>query len=254
MRKKKYIVFLILFVIFILSNIYIPNNIKSIIKIPRDMLLSISNIYNKPLINLKDNLKNKDIENNVIDSRLLESENIELKKEIDKLKNQLELNNILSDKLITNATVISRNLNDWNRNLIIDKGSLDGIKDDMVVLYNGYLIGLIYNTSLYSSEVDLLMSIKKKLSVKIDIGSKEIYGILNKYEDGFKIEGITDMDEIPSNSLITTSGLNDNVPSGLKIGYVSEVASDNFDLARIVNITPGINFNDINYVMVVMKK
>ena len=126
----------------------------------------------------------------------------------------------------------------------------------MAVLYKGYLIGTIYNTSLYSSEVKLLSNDSiNRLSIKIDIGSKEIYGILSRYEDGlYKIEGITDMDDIPESSLATTSGLNDNIPAGLKIGYVTSIGSDNFDLARLVNIKPGINLNDINYIMVVMKK
>lgn len=253
--RKKYIIFSILFVLFILSNLYIPSNVKKIIKLPKDMILSISSIYNKPLINIKDSTKTRILEDNNTNIDMLQSENIELQKEINFLKEQLDLNKILSDKLVINATIISRNLNEWDKSLTIDKGSLSGIKDDMAVLYKGYLIGIIYNTSLYSSEVKLLSNnTLKKISVKIDIGSKEVYGILSRHQDKYKIEGITDMDEIPINSLVTTSGLNNYIPAGLKIGYVKDISYDNYDLAKFVSIEPSINFNELTYIMVVMKK
>lgn len=254
--KKRYLLNIsIVLILFVLLNTF-PSNIKKIIRAPKDLFLSISNIITKPILNIKDANKDKIIEVDNIETEVIRMENSELKKEIIALKEQLNLNELLVDKKIYNATVINRSLESWNESLTIDKGSIDGIKNNMAVLYKGYLVGQTYDVNYYSSKVKLLSNDHvNKLSIKIDIGNKDIYGILTSYQDGqYKIEGITDMDEIPLNAVVSTTGLSNNVPSGLQIGNISNIETDNYDLAKIITVTPAINFNEISYVMVVDKK
>ena len=62
-------------------------------------------------------IKNKEEQ---IDSVIAQNDN--LKDEIGKLKETLNLNTILSDKVYMNATVVTRNIDYWYNEITIDKG------------------------------------------------------------------------------------------------------------------------------------
>ena len=69
--------------------------------------------------------------------------NESLEKEIEELKQTLELNKTLTEYDIENATILSRNKSYWFNTMIIDKGKKDGIKKDMAVITSAGLIGKI---------------------------------------------------------------------------------------------------------------
>lgn len=183
----------------------------------------------------------------------------ELQKEVTELKSTLELNATLSEYTYVNATVINRNIGYWYNNLTIDKGSKNGIKKgDAVITPNG-LIGKIVSVSNFSSSVKLLTSdeISNKISVKISSNDTYHYGLLIGYDKEFniyKIEGITNSDNIKEGDLVTTTGLTDYFPSGILIGKVSKVVKDEYDLNSIVEVTPSVNFEDISTVTVLNRK
>ena len=57
-------------------------------------------------------------------------------------------------------------------------------------------------------------------------------------------------DEIKEGAIVTTTGLSDIFPSGILVGNVKVVTSDNYDLTKIVEVTPSVDFNDISVVTV----
>src|SRR5574344_595767 len=240
MHKKNYILILVLLVLFVVLNI-IPSNYKVLSKVLKDSLLYIEKVINIPI---------KKVINT--DQELID-ENNELKKQLNDLKEVLDINTVLSDKNIINSTVINRNLNYWYDNITIDKGEIDGVKLNMGAIYNGYLVGKVTSINYKSSTVRLLTSNSvNKLSVKIDIGNKDIYGLLVGYNNNlYEIDGISDIDDIPISSLVMTTGLSDDIPSGIVIGTVSSVVKDNFDLTRRIMVKPSISMNNISYVTLV---
>lgn len=226
MKKQYYLI-----ILFILLNTLLP---KTVLVFPRDILTSITKI-------------NKEINNNI--DNLIQDENIELNKEINILKKQLELNNIVVDKKIINTTIISRNLTKWDNYLTVDKGSLNDIRDNMAVIAKDHLIGLTYNTGLYSSQVKLLTSNNiDNISVKID--GKELFGVLKRINNESIIEGITE--DVEPNSIVLTSGLND-IPAGIKIGRVINIQETDNGLSRLIKVELYQDINT-NYLMVVKQK
>lgn len=184
--------------------------------------------------------------------------NDELNNEISKLKEVTSINKLLSDRKYVNGSVINRDLDYWQKKLVIDVGSSSDVKKDMAVISNGSLIGITDDVSMNSSSVILLSNHKFPLniSVKIKVGDNYVYGILNDYdeEEGlFEVIGVVDNIEIPADSLVVTSGLGNIFPSGILIGKVSLVTTDNFDLAKVIKVKPDTNFDDISYVTVVMR-
>ena len=120
-------------------------------------------------------------------------------------------------------------------------------------------IGKISKVGNFTSTVKLLTNndTASSLSVKINIGDKYVFGILKGYDSESKrliVEGVSGNDEIPLNSEVVTTGLSDNSPSGVLIGKVTKIKTDNFDLARIIEVESNVNFDDINYVTVLKRK
>lgn len=182
----------------------------------------------------------------------------ELQKEVTELKSTLELNSTLSEYSYVNATVVNRNVGYWYNTFVIDKGSKNGVKEGDAVITNKGLIGKIINVSNFSSTVKLLTSdeISNKISIKISSDDNH-YGLLIGYDvnnNTYKIEGITNSNEIDEGDMVTTTGLTDYFPSGILIGHVSKIVKDEYDLNSIIEVTPSVNFNDVSIVTVLNRK
>ena len=171
----------------------------------------------------------------------------------------MELNTTMTEGTYVNATTINRNIDYWYQNITIDKGSKKEIKKGNAVINSNGLIGYIDTTSNYYSTVKLLTAenLSHKISVKIEVGDSYVYGLLTYYDSSsnlFKIEGISENTGVPKDAIVTTTGLGNEFPAGLIVGYVDSVALDNFELAKTVYIKPAVNFEDISYVTVIIKE
>ena len=88
-------------------------------------------------------------------------------------KDNIRLRQILSlqessiDEHIS-AAVISRKTGGWWRQIILNKGSKDGVEIGSTVIGPGGLLGRVNNTSLFTSSVTLLTSPESKLGVWVD--------------------------------------------------------------------------------------
>lgn len=259
--KKKIIILLsILLIILVSLVIMIDDNRKltSVEKFIKDSVMTISNFVSTPFLSIKKNFFSEKKENYNIALDELETKglNSEILYENKQLKELLELNNTLSEREYINATVINRNVAYWFNEITINKGSKAGIKEGMAVINSKGLIGKIIKVSNYTSVVKLLTddNMTNKISVKIEYEDRFVYGLLSNYDDGkFIIDGISNNIDIADNAKVLTSGLTDLFPSGILIGYVTEITSDNFDLAKTLKVKSDIDFNDIYYVTVLSR-
>ena len=199
-------------------------------------------------------IKNKEEQ---IDSVIAQNDN--LKDEIDKLKETLNLNTILSDKVYMNATVVTRNMDYWYNEITIDKGSKNGIEKGMAVVVPKGLIGQITKVSNYSSTVKLLSNenMSDKISVKIKVGDDYVYGLISAYDaktNTYTVEGISENVNIEKKADVVTTGMGTIFPSGLMVGKVKDVTTDNFDLSKVVEVEASVDFNDLDYVTVLKRK
>ena len=184
----------------------------------------------------------------------------ELEKENKELKKFLDIESSLTDYDIINASIVSRDVGYWYDKIVINKGQKNGVENKMAVIIDGGVIGYVSEVSNHTANVQLLTTknLKNKVSVKISLGDgKYANGLLIGYDDKknvYKIEGISFSGSIPDNAVVTTTGLGDNFPSGILIGHVISTTTDNFDLGKIVEVKPSVNFNDINNVILLKRK
>ena len=66
------------------------------------------------------------------------------------------------------AAVISRKTGSWWRQIILNKGSKDGVEIGSSVIGPGGLLGRVSSTSLFTSSVTLITSPESKLGVWVD--------------------------------------------------------------------------------------
>lgn len=189
----------------------------------------------------------------------IEAENIELRRQLDELKEELSIDYTLTDYEYLNATVISRNVGFWYNTITINKGSYNGIEKDMVVINSKGLIGRIIRASTFTSDVRLITTsdTNNKISVHVSSNGSDLYGLINNYDYNdnlLEVEGISNTKDVNIGDYVYTSGLGGIFPSGILIGKVSEITTDSYDLAKIIKVTPSPDFNDINYVSILKRK
>lgn len=273
--EKKYMILIVVVVIaillgFITTIVRSERNLTGIEKSIKDTVLLANKIVYAPVKFVKDKIseyqdkqdlykKYKKLEKKVKETDLINAERLELKKELNEMKKTLKLNQTLGDSYYLNATVINRDIGYWYNTITIDKGSNNGVEKDMAVIISEGLIGKVVKTTNFNSTVKLLTSddINNKISVKIQVGEDYIYGLLsgyNKNKKTFTIEGISSNKKIPKGSIVTTTGMGDIFPSGIVIGTVSSSHTDNFDLARTVDVKGSADFDDLSYVTILKRK
>lgn len=239
-------------------------------KIIKDCGTFIIDIVSTPVNFVKEQIRESEEKNNVYEKykklkekeesyESLEAENKNLKAEVAELKKSLELNTVLSDSVLANATVVNRNIDYWYDEITIDKGSKSGITKGMAVINNSGLLGQITSVSNYYSTVKLLANenMSDKISVKIAVGDQYVYGLISQYSsknNTYTVEGISENIDIPKGAEVVTTGMGDTFPSGLLVGHVKRVTTDNFDLSKVAIVESSVDFDDIDYVSVLKRK
>ncbi len=230
--------------------------VVQIFKAPVDFIKSVinetaekNNLYEK-----YQELKEKEEQ---IDRIVAENEN--LSAEIQTLKEQLELNTILSDMVYKNATIVHRNIGYWYNEVTIDKGSEDGIEKGMAVINSDGLVGTVIKTSNYTSTVQLLgnENMSDKISVKISVDDTYVYGLISSYDadtNTYTVEGISENVDIPEGANVVTTGMGNDFPSGLLVGTVTEVTTDHFDLSSVVEVKSSVDFDGLDYLTILKRK
>ncbi len=272
-KKLKIIIICGLIVFFIIGfiiNVLVTNrNLTIFEKAIKDSILTIENFLSIPIDYIHNKVTETNDKNNMYESystlkeqikeyEKYKIENEELKKQLDDMKELLNIDETIAEYSYLNANVISRNIDYWNDTVIINKGEHDGIESGMPVVVGMNLVGKVISTSTFNSTVRLLTAtnIVDKISVKINNNGNYIYGILNGYNketDTYIIEGISQNVDIENDSIVTTTGMGDIYPSGIVIGNVTGITTDTFDLSKILEVKSNVDFDNINYLTVLRR-
>ena len=178
-------------------------------------------------------------------------QNMELayvKQENENLRKMLDMRQKTQAEFIAADVALVENGNSSEK-MYINKGSAQGIKINLPVMFDGYLIGKISKVSEDYSEVTLLTSKTSKLSVVVNNGSLQIlrgngngtYSIQNYNETSVNKDTIFN---------IETSGVSDILPRGLRVGTFKVTELNAFNKMKEVRFKPNVNIFDIQSVLV----
>lgn len=150
------------------------------------------------------------------------------------------------------AEVIGRNADNWYEKSTINKGSKDGIRENMAVVDQNGLIGKIVNVTEKTSEVQMMIDSGASLGGMLQKSSIE--GVLQGIGGG---KGLITMTKLPYNAdiqlndVVVTSGVGGVFPPGLLVGTVVKVNTSSDGLSKEAIIEPYCNFDDIQFVLVI---
>ncbi|ALV20835.1 MAG: rod shape-determining protein MreC [Carnobacterium sp.] len=211
-----------------------------------------------------DDLKNTYKENQLLKSKIdrlyeTEVELSDLKQDNQKMKEQLELQDTLSNYQKINGTVISRNPDNWIDQVVVDRGSQSGITIGLSVMADNGLIGRVIEVSPTSSKVQLITTLDQNNNrVAASVSSEEgfVHGVINGYDaetNRLIMKQITTDVTLKTGDQVMTSGLGGVSPSSLLIGTVDEVKLDAHGLSQEAYVTPASDLNDIRYVTFIQR-
>ena len=142
-------------------------------------------------------------------------------------KDNIRLREILSLQQLSNndnisAAVISRKTGGWWRQIILNKGSKDGVEIGSTVTGPGGLLGRVNNTSLFTSSVTLLTSPESKLGVWVD--RSQINGLLVGLGDDYPSLILYSKDaDIKVGDFVSSSPASTLLPPNIPIGIVQSI-------------------------------
>ena len=128
----------------------------------------------------------------------------------------------LSDSETISAAVISRKNGSWWRQIILNKGSKDGVEVGSPVIGPGGLLGRVKNTSFLTSSVILLTSPESKVGVWIDRVQKHglMVGTGNDYP---KLIFYTKDVDIKVGDFVSSSPASTLLPPNIPVGIIQSV-------------------------------
>lgn len=204
------------------------------------------------------------------------AENEELKKQVEELTVELntikleryELENLrelydLDQKYPSYekvaANVIGKDAGNWFNTFTIDKGSNDGIEVNMNVMAGSGLVGIVSDVGPNYAKVKAIISDTSSVSGMVLTTSDNIIvnGSLQKMTENMTIEfsGLNDREnKVEVGDPVVTSYVSYDYQQGILIGYISEITTDANNLTRSGTITPAVDFEHIEEVLVILNK
>jgi rod shape-determining protein MreC len=183
-------------------------------------------------------------ENNLLRNAL---ENLRSEKEIEKSLLRLHQN-------ILAAQVIGFDTSNFYKSATINKGSLDGLKKDMVVLdKDGNLVGRIIDpVALKESRVQLITDNESGVGVFSE--KRKVMGILSGDGKGYcSLEYIhVTTEDIYEGDNVFTSGKDGLFPSGIKVGKIVSITTST-SLFKQIRVEPYFDILHLDHVAVIMR-
>jgi len=144
-----------------------------------------------------------------------------LKRDNNRLREILSLHESSNNDNIS-AAVISRKTGSWWRQILLNKGSRDGVEIGSIVIGPGGLLGRVKNTSLFTSSVTLITSPESKLGVWVD--RIQINGLLVGLGDDFPSLILYSKDaDIKVGDFVSSSPASTLLPPNIPIGIVQSI-------------------------------
>lgn len=212
------------------------------------------------LKNLKDVMSENQTLKEQVDSLTLELNTIKLEQyELDNLRELLDLDQKYPSYEKVAANVIGKDAGNWFSTFTIDKGSKDGIDVDMNVLAGSGLVGIVTDVGPNYAKIRSIIDDTSKISGMLLTTSDRciVHGDLQEMNENQNIlfNNLKDSDdEANVGDPVVTSYISDKYLQGILIGYINTIEVDSNNLTKSGTITPVVDFEHIEEVLVILDK
>ena len=151
------------------------------------------------------------------------------------------------------ATVIYNTVNEEKNYFQIDRGTNQGIRENMAVLNaDGSAVGVVVFVSPNFSQAMSLLHVQQRVNASLkksgDFGTLEWDGV---HPDKLYLKGIPKSVSLKMGDSIVTSAYSFNFPPGKMLGTVRAISTDARTNFHIIEMQPAANFRNLQQVFVV---
>ncbi len=195
-----------------------------------------------------------------IDELTTELNSVKLEQyELDNLRTLYDLDQKYPSYEKVAANVIGKSSGNWFHIFTIDKGSNDGIEVDMNVIAGSGLVGIVTDVGPNYAKVTSIINDTSKVSGMVTTTSDNLVvsGSLQSMNENMVIEfnNLNDRDgKVAVNDPVVTSAVSSVYQQGILIGYISSIETDSNNLTRSGTITPAVDFEHLEEVLVILNK
>ena len=180
-------------------------------------------------------------------------ESVILKEENDWLRQFLELKSEKTYMKFVDAKIVARDVG-FIRTFTLDKGSSHGVTENMPIITEDGLLGVVTEAGTFSSRGISLINHNMSVGVYMEctMTSAVLTGSFDLYGDGLcKVVNLPEDIDVKVGDLVYTSGYGSIYPKDIVVGTVVGVEPDpsNYTVSAIVQPSADMNLSD--YVMIV---
>lgn len=247
--KFRFFIFFILLELLIVILFFSNSRIyEDIISFEKNKIHELIHVINNHILLKKENEKllneNKRLHNESIYSNLNRFKNDDLEE-----KNRTKY---LQRYTFIPANIINNSINRHENYIIINKGSLNGIKEDMgVVLPNG-IAGIVVKTTPHFSNVISILNSKIKINARLK--KNKCFGSLGWDGVNYRYVILYDISKhcnVNKGDIIETDGKSSTFPEGIPIGKVVSFSLDENKSSYVLKIKLFSDFSSIDNAYVV---
>ena len=174
--------------------------------------------------------------------------------ELERLRELYALDQTYNEYEKVGAHVTASDTGNGFSSFIIDKGKQDGIKKDMNVMAGAGLVGIVTEVGPNWARVRSIIDDTSNVSGQVLSTSDKcmVSGDLKLMQDGkIRFSQLPNNDsKIEVGEQIVTSHISSKFLPGILVGYVSEIGVDSNNLTRSGTITPAVDFQHLQEVLV----
>ena len=205
-------------------------------------------------------LKTALAENETLKTRVdeLTEENTRLRSEqfeLERLRSLYELDQEYMQYHKIGARIIAKDSRSWLSVFRIDKGSDDGIKEDMNVIAGGGLVGIVTDVGANYATVRSIIDDSSRVSAMAQQSGDSciVAGDLQLFKDGrLKLSYMEKDDDIKDGDMIVTSNISGKFLPGILVGYATDITVDyNDNLTKSGYLIPAARFDRLQEVLVI---
>lgn len=175
--------------------------------------------------------------------------------ENEQLRELLNLQEKRKDFEFESATILSRSATSWESSLTLSKGSIHDVEaGDCVIDSLGNLVGVVSKVGVNWCSVVTLLDPELEMGALIfrTDSAAILEGDFGLMPEGkLKLSYLPDNDQLISGDVVLTSGKGGVYPSGLVVGTVDEVRTEESGMSRYAVLTPAADLNSLTQVFII---
>jgi len=210
-----------------------------------------SDVWNDYVDLLEVRKENKKLRESVtiLNARLLAAAEASLANE--RLQKLLQLKNSLHAPALA-ASVIGEDGSPWFKTIVIDRGSVDGLKEGMPVLANDGVVGQLVKVAAGSSRVLLLTDHSSGIAAIVQ--RSRARGVVKGTGGGrCALDFTLHEEDVKVGDTVITSGIGGIFPKGLPVGEVTMVKKGEYGIFQTVEIRPAVDVSQLEDVLVILQ-